>query len=80
MLYFIKLLLILFMLLNALFIYFSFLYGCNVPELSYLTELKLNSDVLTKCPTSYILFYNYFFISISGHISVIILVGVIKRV
>ena len=46
-----------FMLLNALFIYFSFLYGCNVPELSYLIELKLNSDVLTKCLTFYILFY-----------------------
>ena len=34
-----------------------FLYGCNVPELSYLIELKLNSDVLTKCLTFYILFY-----------------------
>ena len=57
MLYFIKLLLIFVMLLNALFIYLSFLYGCNVPELSYLIELKLNSDVLTKCLTFYILFY-----------------------
>ena len=55
MLYFIKLLLIFFMLLNALFIYFSFLYGCNVSELNYLIEL--NSDVLTKCLTFYILFY-----------------------
>ena len=61
MLYFIKLLLIFFMLLNALFIYFSFFYGCNVLELSYLIELKLNSDVLTKCPTFYILFYNLYF-------------------
>ena len=57
MLYFIKLLLIFVMLLNVLFLYFSFLYGSNVPELSYLIELKLNSDVLTKCPTFYILFY-----------------------
>ena len=38
-----------------------FLYGCNVPELSYLIELKLNSDVLTKCPTFYILFFVNFF-------------------
>ena len=44
-------------LLNALFIYLSFLYGCNVPELSYLIELKLNSDVLTKC----LIFYNIIF-------------------
>ena len=56
MLYFIKLLLIFVTLLNVLFIYFSFLYGCNVPELSYLIELKLNSDVLTKCLTFY-MFY-----------------------
>ena len=66
------------MLLNALFIHLSFLYGCNVPELSYLIELKLNSDVLTKCLTFYILFYIYilcynFLINITlGHISVII--------
>ena len=74
------------MLLNDLIIYFSFLYGCNVPELSYLIELKLNSDVLTKCLTFYILFYIYIlfynlFINIPiGHISVIILMGVVKRV
>ena len=66
------------MLLKALFIYLSFLYGCNIPELSYLIELKLNSDVLTKYLTFYILFYIYilcynFLINIPiGHISVII--------
>ena len=68
------------MLLNALFLYFSFLYGCNVPELSYLIEIGF------RCPHQmpyflYIVLYIYFFINIPiGHISVIILMGVIKRV
>ena len=72
------------MLLNALLIYLSFFIW--IPELSYLIKLKLNSDVLTKCLTFYILFYIFilcynFFINIPiGHISVMIFMGVIKRV
>ena len=56
---------------------YTFIYGCNVPELSYLIELKLNSDVLTKCLIFiYCLIYFFLFINIYiGHISVIILMG-----
>ena len=51
MLYVIKLLLIL---LCFIYILKFFLW---IPELSYLIELKLNSDVFTKYLTFYILFY-----------------------
>ena len=48
----------------------------------YLIELKLNSDVLTKCLTFYIfILLSFFKINIPiSHISVILLMGVIKRV